>query len=770
MHTPSFHRRLTVGCSALALLAAGPAFAQDVAATSTTDPSPTSVGDIVVTAQKRSQSINDVPLTVTAASGEELTDRGVTEVGDLGKVVPGFTYQPAATGVPVYTLRGVGYFDESLAAAPAVSIYLDEAPLPFSIMSNGVMFDLQRVEVLKGPQGTLFGQNSTGGAINYIAAKPTAHNTAGGTISYSSFNTVDLQGHASGPLSETLNARIAVRSVTSDGWQESYTRDDSLGAQNLVQGRLLLDWQPTERLRGSFNLNGWIDKGETQAPQVIAITPQNPAGVLPGVANFPLAPHNNRAADWGATRDFSKDDTFHQAVARFDYDLSDTVTLTSLTSHARMNRDAYVDGDGMPYDNVDLRNYGFLDSFNQELRLTADLGDLNLVLGANYESARTKDHRTFYIGDASNNEIIPGFVHDGAELRTRQDIETLAFFGNAEYALNDQFTLIGGLRYTKQDRSAELCSADAGNNQIRLSFTVLESIFKGGIAVPTIAPNGCLTFDQNFNPGPAFDELNEDNVSWRVGVNWEPTPATLVYGTISRGYKSGSFPTIFATSVAQFAPVTQETLLAYEVGAKLTLPRAQLNSAVFMYDYEDKQLLGKSLDANFGVLQALVNVPKSSLYGAEVQLIWNPIDALDVSLAATYTKSEIDEYVGLSGTGVPQDLAGSPFPYAPELQIVSDVQYNWDLGDGGRTFIGGGVTYNSDTTGGIGNEPLLKIDAYTLVDLRAGYESPNGWKVSVWGRNVTDEYYWVNAQRTQDTTLRITGRPATYGVTFGVSF
>lgn len=767
MNTTSFQRRLTLGCSAIALMIAAPAFAQDAAPAAE---QAAAVGDIVVTAQKRSESINDVPLTVIAASGEELTSRGVTDVGDLGKVVPGFTYQPAATGVPVYTLRGVGYFDESLAAAPAVSIYLDEAPLPFSIMSNGVMFDLQRVEVLKGPQGTLFGQNSTGGAINYIAAKPTDYNSAGGTISYSRFNTIDLQGFASGPLTDTLNARVAVRSVTSDGWQESYTREDTLGAQNLVQGRLLFDWQPTDRLRGSLNINGWIDKGETQAPQVIAITPQNAANLPDVIRDFPLAPHNNRAADWGPNRDFSKDDTFYQVVGRLDYDLSDVLTLTSLTSFARMDRDAVVDGDGTPYDNVDLRNYGYLESFNQELRLTADLDRLNLVLGANYESSSTKDYRTFFIGDASSNQIIPGIIHDGAELRTRQEIDTVAVFGNAEYELTDTITAIGGLRYTKQDRSAEMCSADAGNNQIRLSFMVLESLFKGGIAVPEILPGGCLTFDENFDPGPVFDDLDEDNVSWRVGLNWEPSSATLIYGTISRGYKSGSFPTIFATSAGQDAPVTQETLLSYEVGAKLTLPRAQFNSAVFYYDYEDKQLLGKAIDPNFGILQALVNVPASTLYGVEAQFIWNPVDALDFSLAATYTHSEIDDYVGLSGTGVPDDLSGSPFPYAPEYQIVSDIQYNWDLESGGRTFVGGGVTYNSDTTGGIGDEPLLKIDAYTLVDLRAGYESPNGWKVSVWGRNVTDEYYWVNAQRTQDTTLRITGRPATYGVTFGVSF
>src|SRR5690606_30826093 len=153
--------------------------------------------------------------------------------------------------------------------------------------------------------------------------------------------------------------------------------------------------------------------------------------------------------------------------------------------------------------------------------------------------------------------------------------------------------------------------------------------------------------------------------------------------------------------------------------------------AAFYYDYKDKQLLGKANDLNFGVLQALVNVPESSLYGGELQLMWQPIDGLNISTAATYTHSRIDEYIGLTGTGVPDDLKGSPFPYAPELQIVSDIQYTGDLSDGKSFFIGGGATYNSSTTGGIGDEPLLRIKPYTLIDLRAGIEGDSGWSVSI---------------------------------------
>ncbi|HKR93035.1 TonB-dependent receptor plug domain-containing protein, partial [Novosphingobium sp.] len=170
-----------------------------------------SVEEIVVTAQKRSESINTVGMSINAASSEQLVKLGVTDISQLAKIVPGFAYNVTAFGLPVYTIRGVGYQESSLAAGPAVSVYVDEVPLPYAAQTLGAPLDLERVEVLKGPQGTLFGSNATGGAINYIAAKPTDSLSYGGRVSYGRFNTADLSGFVSGPLTSTLNARLAVR-------------------------------------------------------------------------------------------------------------------------------------------------------------------------------------------------------------------------------------------------------------------------------------------------------------------------------------------------------------------------------------------------------------------------------------------------------------------------------------------------------------------------------------------------------------------------------
>jgi iron complex outermembrane recepter protein len=183
-------------------------------------------GEIIVTAQKRSESINRVGLTVTAFGGDTLKQRGINDVQDLALAVPGFSFTPSSSGTPVYTLRGVGFYETSLAAYPTVSVYLDEVPLPFPALTRHTSFDVERVEVLKGPQGTLFGENATGGAINYIAAKPTKDLHYGGSVSYGRFNSVIGDAFISGPISDVITARISGRVEHADGWQKSVSRPD----------------------------------------------------------------------------------------------------------------------------------------------------------------------------------------------------------------------------------------------------------------------------------------------------------------------------------------------------------------------------------------------------------------------------------------------------------------------------------------------------------------------------------------------------------------
>ena len=299
---------VSVACVVAVSAVATPALAQEAEGASASS----GFNEIVVTATKREQSLSDVGLTVAAVGADALRDQRIADVADLAAATPGLNFAPSPNATPVYTLRGVGFFESSLAAYPSVSLYIDQIPLPFPIYSTLTAFDLERVEVLKGPQGTLFGNNATSGAINFVAAKPTDQLSAGGEVTYGRFNRLEAQGHVSGPIADTLKARLAFRTAQTDGWQKSYTRDDTNGDIDTFAVRGLLDWEPTDQLKIQLNLNMWRDKSDPQAPAAILHTPQNdtsgpPAG--PGAANwtpgyqwpitaYPLAPNNARAADW----------------------------------------------------------------------------------------------------------------------------------------------------------------------------------------------------------------------------------------------------------------------------------------------------------------------------------------------------------------------------------------------------------------------------------------------------------------------------------------
>jgi outer membrane receptor protein involved in Fe transport len=213
------------------VMSASPAMAQETQTSQPAQPNQAQAApdinhEIVVTANKRQENINKVGLTITAVSGTQLAERKVSSLEDIASLVPGLAYSPSTANTPIFTLRGVGFNESSLGVYPAVSVYIDQAPLSFPVLASHSAYDLERVEVLKGPQGTLFGQNSTGGAINYIAAKPTRTFEAGGDISYGRFNQVEGNAYISGPITDTLRGRISITGLNSDPWQYSVSRGD----------------------------------------------------------------------------------------------------------------------------------------------------------------------------------------------------------------------------------------------------------------------------------------------------------------------------------------------------------------------------------------------------------------------------------------------------------------------------------------------------------------------------------------------------------------
>lgn len=795
MMTKFSSRLLATAVSVIAIASVSSVFAQERAAPPAQEPEQASSGgvaDIIVTAQKRAQNLNDVGLSITAASADQLASAGVSNAGDLAKITPGFTFTKSQDGTPLYTLRGVGFNDYTLGASPAVSVYVDQVPLAYGAFTQGVSLDLERVEVLKGPQGILFGQNSTGGAINYIAAKPTQSLEAGVTASYGRFNTFDGEAFISGPVSDTLAVRLAGAATISGPWQYNYNRDASLGRQDQLRGRFQAEWKPTERLTMLFSANGWRDKSDTQAGQLQGLFLQlneatAPFAAAAGAADLTEtlrriavfrtlspAPDNARAADWDGDRDLTRDDGFYQLSLRNDYELTDDITLTSITAYSRYNENYSVDRDGTPLKNAGVNADGRVSSFNQELRLSGDMHGLNWLIGGNYAKNKVRSANDILTGDSTNTAILPGGPWIAASTTTiTQDIRDWAIFGNVEAEVTQQLTLLAGARYAKSKNDYTSCMT--GDIGMQTTFGVLSDAISGTPGA-ALGPTSCLSMDATTFENtrvPYTDSLNEDNFSWRLGVNYKPTQDVLLYALASRGYKSGSFPTLPASTTAQLTPVTQESVTAYEVGAKISaLDRAlQFNVAAFHYIYKDKQIRGLVIDPVFNQLEKLVNVPKSRINGAEVEITARPVSGLTLRGAVTYVDSKVLDFTGINNERVAGDFSGSSLPFSPKWHLVGDINYEWDLNDDMNAFVGANMLYNSTTNSTLGVAPSSVIDAFTTVDMRVGIKARDDrWSLSVWGRNVFNEYYWTNQFVTQDVVVRYAAKPATYGVTLKFGF
>jgi len=939
---------------------------------------PSSVAEVIVTAQKRQENIQNVGMSIKAASGDQLTKMGIHDTESLSKIVPGFQFTPTYYGTNVFTIRGVGFQDTSLAGSPTVSVYVDEMPLPFSALTNGATLDLQRVEVLKGPQGTLFGNNATGGAINYIANKPTDTFQAGADLSYGTFNDTDISGYVSGPVADGLDVRLALRHDESGAWQKSYgpQPSQSQGGKDFTNGRFSVLWKPNDRFKALLTLSGWQDKGYNQNGQLFGIAELSGiAPLAPAIANYPLAPHNDQAANWnncvnvdpfdpiagqaGGTQAATpgtltgpnstlngplesqgagsvvqaggqpthcvparKNNTYYNANLRMDYDLGHDITLTSLSEFQKFNRTAAIDGAGMNIQDYQSYQRGKIESAYQELRLSGKWwnGKGNWIVGVNYENDNTWDSflQTYNASSASPTVFInpnytnatsvgntpgpapfpvaigtllpcpgagcgtagqyagifAGTTNTGLALgptrpEDRQLTNTYAVYASGEYPILDNLTLLGGVRYTEEDKKGGVCGNDGGDGTWAQVAYTLQSFYLPPSTAPAASAAGTCA---STGAGPTYNtpglglgggggliygHLNQHNVAWRAGLNWKPTHDTLLYVNISQGYKGGSYPTVALASLVQTKPVVQEELLSYEAGFKTELfdHQLQANGAIFYYDYTNKQILGAVADAVYGALPTLVNVPKSDVKGFELSFVYTPewLHGLTITPSVSYQYTEVDkssknvcqpppaqdpsisgpsptnenaadtangtspnvpsqiyckagDFYGFDAYGQYADFTGEKFPSAPVWQANIDAEYDWKIRDDITAFVGLNYAYVSGTNsffvnrnpmpaylnigingpypyfGGYLNAagqvvanpvgPLptnhannpLEVPGYGLLDLRAGL-SKDAWRFQVWGRNVTNQWYWTGAAHVNDVLLRYTGMPTTIGFT-----
>lgn len=740
------------------------------------------VYDIVVTAEKRSESVNKVPMTLQAIGREALQTRNIATVSDLTKLVPGFSATEAGYGTRVFSLRGVGLNDYGAGSTPAVAVYVDEIALGLPMMVGQAPLDVERVEVLKGPQGTLYGQSSTGGAINYIAAKPTDTFQAGVTFNGTSWGRMEGTGYVSGPLSSTLKARLAVRGVGGGDWQYSTTRKDKLGAEDVKQARLLLDWEPTDNLTVKLNVNGFLDRSATQAPQLTVIHPVDPSIAHPDFLAHPIVTGDNRAADWDAAWPMDRHDRFGQVALRADYEFAKDVKVTALFAHQGMKFHHYFEYDATQITDATSAQYGDFKTTNAELRFSGQTGPANWIIGASYERGNVNDNVYSGIPWYTGGQPFP----DIPRLQTLQtklltEIKTYGLFADAQFQVADAFKVYGGIRYSNSHRYGSSCNypSDDANLAGRVIDRLQQVYIDLGVKTTPLVPvlkDTCLALDNNINPIKVILDLHQSNTSFRVGADYTFNSGILLYANFRRGFKDGMLPIIPGFFANQSVPATQERLDAWEAGIKAPLfdRKVQLNVAGFYYDYKDKQVLGNINDPFFGVLTRPVNVPKSRIWGLEGEITARPITGLTLTAHATYLNSKIiANFVNVNAQGLQGDLYGSRLPFTPSFEGMADANYDFPVAESFNGFVGGSVTHRGRTNNTFDNAavpaPDFVIVPYTLFSLRAGVRGQDdSWRVSAWVENLTNKFYWHTAFTSADSTFRYTGMPRTFGLTVSI--
>lgn len=825
---------------------------------------------IQVTAQRKEESVLDVPMSIQAFGEDQLTDLRVNSVDDLQSVIPSFTVSQSYQGVPTYTLRGIGFNTINVSATSTVGTYVDEVAYPFPFMNSGPVFDVNRVEVLKGPQGTLFGRNTTAGLINVVTNKPSNEFEAFATADVGNFETFNYEGMINLPISDTLQFRIAARQETSDeGWQRSDTRpDEERGKIDKLGFRAALAWQPTSDIDVDLSWNGWTNQSDTIGGQAIGLTPAtNPTSPFaggaaganaPGVVNYVLnnnptsaeqsdwAPYDARAGSQFGISGFGgpleEDSSFNAYKLGVDWRFDNGMQLSSLTGYNELEREALLDWSGAPaailLQDIDAE----IKSFSQEFRLEGETGIADWMVGVYYSKDEITDSNQTLLRDNANSNFISsvaaglaydtentlrllnpaliqleqanpaayaaaiaqqtafinslnvdpetGLPYSPAEIlgsfQKYRDIgefesTSASIFANANWRLTPEWELITGVRYTDDSQDYVGCSADI-NGSMQPNVNIFNRFFFVGFYPDVNTPpaplleNGCNTYSNVKNAfGPVESEVNEDNVSWRVVANYTPErfEDLLLFASVSKGYKSAATPVNAASKAEQNFPATQESLLAYELGMKAGLldGRMQANAALFYYDYSDKQGAQFFPDPIYTALSQLQNAPEAEAYGLDAEVTWLLTDDLTAIGGLTLLHTEYGSFDTFDFAGLPTNVEGDPFLYSPETAASLTLLYDRPITDtlGFKASLNG--RWQSESTAGDPDNPLYDIDSYGLLNGSIGlYSLDSGWDVSIWGRNLTDEYYWQQITSNANVIMRFAGKPRTYGATLSYRF
>lgn len=680
--------------AALAIVGASPVMAQEAPAS---EPQAAAVADIVVTAQRREQRLQDVPLAVSAFSMESLEDGKVESLLNLDGKVPNVVLAPvgAYPFASAFYIRGLGYADVESSFEPSVGVELDGVYLSRNVGAVQDFFDIGGVTILRGPQGTLYGRNTIGGVVSVQSRRPSFDFGARAQATFGSNGRQELRAGVEGALIEDkLAGKFSFLTKTYDGYIKNYDGRD-MGAQDVTSMRGALLWTPTASFDATLIVDYTKDKGTGTAFENASL----PSMVLPGFgepADTDGDPFLSHVGD-----DIFSDLEALGVTLNANWDLG-PVKLTSITGYRKTDTEVLSDFDGTPTPFMTVHRDETHDQFSQELRLASNTdGPLTYVVGA-YYMTQEYDIATGQFG------TVFGSPTAGSTIYTQQKADSWAVFGQADYEVLPGLTVTAGGRYSKEEKT----------------FTTQ----------PLFYPNA-ETFEASF-----------DDFSPKVGVSYKWSDTLMTYAQYSRGFRAGGFNGR-AGSFLAVGPYDSETVDSYEVGVKSDLfdRRLRLNAAVFTSDYQDMQQSVQQLIPGTLINQTLVsNVGAATISGFEAEATALLTDVFTISASVGYLDASYDEFMADLGDGLGViDRTYLPMPYAPKWSNSVTFNYKDDF-DFGRVTAQASVRHMTDMYTSFSTlnatTDLTMRQSNTVVDGSLSLELPDGrWRVSLWGKNLTDE-------------------------------
>lgn len=732
------------------------------------------VEKVVVTAQRRSQQAQSVGIALTPITGKTLRNQGITVINGLENVTPSLEVENQfGSGQVSFTIRGLGFRDYASNNTPTVGIYVDEVAYTLPVMTQGVLYDVDRVEVLRGPQGTLYGRNTTGGAVNIISRKPSPEAAYGFQAEYGRFNEFRGEGYVTGAVAQGVNARLSLATEQGGAWQINRETGAELGDKDKRAARLQVDFDLGDSFTLLLNGHAYSDESDGVGKQLFSnFLGSNFAGTFNDAA--PAAAHaGRRSTSWGTDtlfaavagttttgKPFRDNEGFgFSATANGELGFAD---VTYIGAYEHLDRREYNDFDGLAENFASVFFVSDADTQSHELRFRSkDPGPFQWIVGAFY----AKEDLAEVYNSGFGASFGPGF--EIVRTPYDQSVETWSVFGQGEYQLTPELNAVIGLRYEQEDRE----------------------IFNLGTFVPGFSGAFNLgTCTVPFNTATCTTDLlsrslSTDEVTGKAALEYKLSEDVLIYGSVSRGIKSGGFTAYNTLNPAAVDPFKPEELWAYEVGFKSDLAdnTVRLNGAVFYYDYSDQQVQSAiptpvPLPApnDLTLVGKIVNAAKSEIYGGELEFIWKATQELTISQALGYKHGEFKKFLD----------AGPVYPFAPVSRAGQDIgfpelSYSGAFDYQRHTSLGFEYTAHFDYSYRDEQSfpllgPAFTLDSYWVANAFVAFR-PDGspFEFALWGRNIFDQAY----DETRNTFVvgatddfAVPGEPATYGIRVSTDF